>query len=199
MTLERLRPYASRLLAVGVNIVKSAKLTPNALSVIAFVCAIVATASFYTATELGYISGAIFVLLNGLFDSLDGELARNLGSESDSGEYLDRSLDRYADALMIMGLTAGSEKWILGFVAVTGALLTSFIGSQAQAVGIDRIKGGLVSGTDRLVIMSCAGLSFLVPNIGEYSLTGVILAVLAIFGNITSIQRFISGWNKVKS
>jgi archaetidylinositol phosphate synthase len=88
---------------------------------------------------------------------------------------------------------------MLGIAAVTGALLTSFIGSQAQAVGINRIKGGLISGTDRLVLMIIAGLLYvLTPQIYGYSIVEWTLALLALLGHFTGLQRFVSALHQLK-
>jgi len=83
-----------------------------------------------------YLVGALCVLLNGWLDLVDGALARHLEVSSDGGDLLDHVLDRYADIAVIAGFTVGIESYALGFAAVTGVLMTSYMGTQIQAVGI---------------------------------------------------------------
>lgn len=199
MTLERLRPTFRWLLTPGVRIAKQIGVAPNFLSLTGLVSAVFAAGAFYIASEISYALGAIFVLFNGIFDTLDGELARDQDIDSNKGEFIDRSLDRYADVIMITGLAMGVNEPTLGLVAVTGALLTSFIGSQAQAVGVDRIKGGLISGADRLALMIIAGLTYsITPEIYDFSTIKWSLVLLSVFGHFTSLQRLISALYRLR-
>jgi archaetidylinositol phosphate synthase len=194
MTLDRFRSVAGRLIVPFVSGAARLGLTPNAVSTLAFAVAVAAGGAFYFAqgTPALYLVGAVLVFVNGLLDLLDGALARELGTASKAGDLLDHVLDRYADIVIIVGLAGGVGDWRLGIAAVTGVLMTSYLGTQAQAVGIDRVYGGLLGRADRLVLVGVVALvaSFLPDALGAFSTVGWLLVVFAIVGHLTAIQRF---------
>lgn len=194
MTLDRLRPLASRVLDPLVVAAERVGATPDTVSVVAFVLALGSGGAFYLgATDaLWYLAGAFLVFLNGWLDLLDGALARHLGTESDAGDLLDHVLDRYADLAMLVGLAAGIGEWALGLLAVTGVLMTSYLGTQAQAVGLDRVYGGLVGRADRLAIIGLltAVAAFVPGRLVGLTLVGWLLVFFAVVGHVTAIQRF---------
>ncbi|MFB6087911.1 MAG: CDP-alcohol phosphatidyltransferase family protein [Haloarculaceae archaeon] len=196
MTLDRLRPLAERAIEPSVSLAKRLGLTPNAVSTLAVGLAGVAAVAFYLAPQRGarwlYLVGAGAVLLNGWFDLVDGALARAVGTGGPAGDLIDHVLDRYADVAIIAGLAAGVEQFALGFGAVTGVLLTSYLGTQAQAVDLDRVYGGLVGRADRLALTVVAGLVAGVTAATYAGLTAVgwLLAFFAVVGHVTALQRF---------
>ncbi|MDL5360899.1 CDP-alcohol phosphatidyltransferase family protein [Halalkalicoccus sp. NIPERK01] len=194
MTLDKYRPLADRALEPFVEGADRVGLTPNGVSVLAFALAGVAAGAFYVAgaNPGWYLVGALLVLLNGALDLLDGALARRQNVASTAGDLLDHVLDRYADILIIAGLAAGIGEYALGFVAVTGVLMTSYLGTQAQAVGLDRVYGGLLGRADRLVLVGVvAVLTGLVPvTVVWFTLVGWLLVLFAVVGHLTALQRF---------
>jgi len=203
MTLDQLRPVANRALAPFVGLSVRLGLTPNAVSVISFVLAIAAAGAFTVAgnDSVWYLVGAVLVFLNGWLDLLDGALARELDTASKAGDMLDHVLDRYADLIIIAGLAAGIERYALGFVAVTGVLMTSYLGTQAQAVGLDRVYGGLLGRADRLALVGVVGVvATVVP--GEalgLTVVGWLLVLFAVVGHLTAIQRFYYAWRALST
>ena len=193
MTLDRLRPVADRALGPFVRAAVRVGLTPDAVSVVAFVFALGAAAAFAVG-GVWYLVGAVLVFANGWLDLLDGRLARDLDVASPSGDLLDHVLDRYADVVLVAGLAAGIGRYALGFAAVTGVLLTSYLGTQAQAVGLERVYGGLLGRADRLALIGATGvLVVAVPEpLAGLTLVGWLLAVFAVVGHLTAIQRFYS-------
>ena len=192
MTLDRLRPLADRGLSPFVALARWLGLTPDAVSAIAFVLAAAAALTFYAGGRW-YLVGAFLVFANGWLDLLDGRLARDLGTESPRGDVLDHVLDRYADLLLIAGLAAGVGRFGLGFAAVTGVLLTSYLGTQAEAVGLDRVYGGLLGRADRLALIGVAAvLEPFVGPVGSLPPVGWLLVAFAVVGHLTAIQRFVA-------
>lgn len=196
MTLDRLRPLADRALEPFVAGAVRVGLTPNAISVLAFGLAVGAALSYVVAGSqpLWYLVGAVLVFCNGWLDLLDGAVARELAVDSRAGDLLDHVLDRYADIVLIVGLAAGIDAWWLGLAAVTGVLMTSYLGTQAQAVDLDRVYGGLVGRADRLAIIGVTtGLAAVVdPTVAGLGLVGWLLVFLAVVGHLTALQRFAS-------
>jgi len=198
MTLDQYRSLADRLLAPWVRAAKAVGATPNAVSVAAFGLAVAAGVAFYAATPVAYAAGAAFVFLNGWLDLLDGALARELGTDSEAGDLLDHVLDRYADVVVVTGLAAGVDQFALGLAAVTGVLLTSYLGTQAEAVGLDRVYGGLLGRADRLALVGITGaVAAAAPTVAGYSPVTALLAVFAVVGHLTAVQRFVSAWRQL--
>ncbi|WP_436343721.1 CDP-alcohol phosphatidyltransferase family protein [Natronorubrum sp. FCH18a] len=203
MTLDKFRPYVSRFLDPFVRGFDRVGMTPDGVSILAFGMAILAAVAFLLggrADPVWYVAAATLVFLNGWLDIIDGALAREQNVASAGGDLLDHVLDRYADIVVIGGLAAGVGDYFLGFLAVTGVVMTSYLGTQAQAVGLDRVYGGLVGRADRLAIIGLAGfLAF--PLSGEYgglTLIGWLLVFLAVVGHLTALQRFFYSWSALE-
>lgn len=198
MTLDRLRPLATRLLRPMVGAADAIGLTPNSVSVIALFVAAGAAVAFAAATPVAYVAGAVLVFLNGWLDLLDGALAREQGTSSRAGDLLDHVIDRYADILLVAGLAAGVDRYGLGLLAVTGVLMTSYLGTQTQAIGLDRSYGGLVGRADRLALIGIVAVAVAVvpdPLVRGLTLVGLLLAFFAVIGHVTAIQRFWGAWS----
>ncbi|MCK4365853.1 MAG: CDP-alcohol phosphatidyltransferase family protein [Thermoplasmatales archaeon] len=178
---------------------------PNTLTWISLVFAIIAGVFFYFShpnQELQnfYLYGAaLFVFLNGFFDAIDGKVAKLTNKTSKRGDFLDHAIDRYADVFIVGGLALSA--WctypMIGLLAVVGMLLTSYMGTQAQAIGYKRDYSGLLGRADRLVLMMIAPIVahiFLIYNVElpYLNLLSWILVYFAVMGNLTAIQRFYS-------
>ncbi len=140
---------------------------------------------------------SLFVFINGLLDAIDGKIAKLTNTASKQGDFLDHALDRFADVFIVAGLAL--SPWCdirLGFFAIIGMLLTSYMGTQAQAVGYQRVYSGLLGRADRLVILMITPvIQFLLVQqqiffIWQFSLLEWMLILLAVIGNITAVQRF---------
>ncbi|QSG14468.1 CDP-alcohol phosphatidyltransferase family protein [Halapricum desulfuricans] len=194
MTLDKYRSLADRVLNPFVTLAAKLGLTPNGVSVLAIVVAAAAAGAFYLGGEqpIFYGVGALLVFLNGGLDLIDGALARRLEMASEAGDLLDHVLDRYADIIILVGLAAGIGRYDIGLAAVTGVLMTSYLGTQAQAVGLDRVYGGLLGRADRLVLISIVGAIAVVVTepIQGFTVVGWLLIVFAVVGHLTALQRF---------
>jgi archaetidylinositol phosphate synthase len=179
------------------------KVDPNVLTWLSLVFAIVAGLFFYfSSKEFESVNfflcvAVIFVSLNGLFDAIDGKVAKLTNKVSKKGDFLDHALDRYADVFMVGGLALSS--WCeprIGLLAIVGMLLTSYMGTQSQAVGYQREYSGLLGRADRLVILMVTPViqhMLLYSNIQMpwgISLLSWVLIYFAVVGNITAVQRF---------
>jgi archaetidylinositol phosphate synthase len=199
MTLDRLRPLADRALGPWVRLAGWAGLTPDGVSIIAFAMAVVAAVAFLLATPRWYAVGALAVFLNGWLDLVDGALARVEGSEAAEGDLLDHVLDRYADLIIIGALAAGIEAYAVGLLAVTGVLMTSYMGTQIQAVGLGRAYGGLIGRADRLalVVAASALVALGVTSVAGVGLLWLLLVGFGVVGHLTAVQRFADGWRRL--
>jgi archaetidylinositol phosphate synthase len=198
MTLDQLRPHMNFILDPLARASVRAGLTPNSISVIAFLASVAAGIAFY----LGEVAWAtVLVAVNALLDALDGALAREMKLAGPRGDFLDHVLDRYADIFIITGIIAGTDlPWVIGVFGLTGVLMSSYMGTQAQAVGVGRYYGGTLGRADRLLLIILAGLLTLLFPAGYLGLTwlGWLLVIFGIFGHATAIQRFFYVWGKIK-
>jgi len=106
------------------------KLTPNQMSWAAFGIALLSFVSFIFGQN---IIGGLLVQLSSIVDGVDGSLARIKGIASTFGSFLDSVLDRYADILIVLGLTLWSLSretypgiWLAGFLAIAGTICISY-------------------------------------------------------------------------
>ncbi|MFC6729598.1 CDP-alcohol phosphatidyltransferase family protein [Natronoarchaeum mannanilyticum] len=198
MTLDQFRHVADRMLDPFVSLSTKLGVTPDAISTLAFVVAAAAGGAYYLAGDaaLWYFGGAVLVALNGWLDILDGAVAREMGTDSKAGDLLDHVLDRYADIVIVAGLAAGIDRYGIGLAAVTGVLMTSYLGTQSQAVGLDRVYGGMLGRADRLALIGIvtAIAAFVDVTLAGFGLVGVLLIVFAVVGHVTALQRFWGAW-----
>lgn len=195
MTLSRLKPWAQRGLEPLVSFTVRLGLSPDQVSVASFVVAVAAAALYYAGTRASFAVGSVLVVVSGLLDVVDGEVARRVDAESTRGDYLDHVLDRYSDVVLLVGVAAATDEWVLAVLALTGVVLTSYMGTQAQAVGAGREYGGLVGRSDRLALIAAGGvLAALNVTLPLHSPLAWVLVLLAVLGNLTALQRFVVTW-----
>jgi len=198
MTLDSYRAQAKVYIDPVVKVAIRLGLTPNLLTIAAFVASAAAGLFFGLRMQVPAI---IAVSVNAFCDALDGAVARELKVQSLRGDFLDHAVDRYADIFIITGIFAGGLVcWQIGVLALTGVLMSSYLGTQAQAVGVGRYYGGVLGRADRLVLIILVGIvSTLVPA-GLFGVTFFtwLLLCFGIFGHITALQRFAYAWAKVK-
>jgi archaetidylinositol phosphate synthase len=140
------------------------------------------------------------VLVNSVLDLLDGKVAKLTGKATPRGDYLDHAVDRFSDTLFLVGLAF--SPWVrleVGLLAVVGTLLTSYMGTQAQAVGMKRSYAGLLGRADRMVLLLVVPLAQWWWTTRAYglpwflSLLEAMMAYFALMGLLTTLQRFVSG------
>jgi archaetidylinositol phosphate synthase len=198
MTLDQYRSHVKVYFDPLVSIAIRCRLTPNFFTIAAFLASAAAGVLFYLRLELW---GIVAVALNAFCDSMDGAVAREMKCQSKRGDFLDHAVDRYADIFIITGIFAGGMvPWQIGVLALTGVLMASYLGTQAQAVGVGRYYGGLLGRADRLVLIMVVGIIDLIAPMDLYGLGwfGWLLLFFGIFGHITAFQRFAYVWAKVE-
>src|SRR5437867_9018264 len=97
--------------------------------------------------------------ISSYLDALDGRVAKLFRKTSVRGDLVDHVFDRYADVFIVSGIGFGLYcRLSVGFFAIIGILLTSYMGTQAQALGQGRRYAGLLGRADRLVLLFLGGL-----------------------------------------
>ena len=140
--------------------------TPNQVSMAGLG---IALASFFSFVYGSHIAGAILVQASSVVDGVDGDLARLKGMGSDFGGFMDSMLDRYADMLIILGVTlwAASESsevhvWLLGFWALAGSFGVTYSRASIERVKANVFDSGITSAASRdvrLLVVMVGGLA----------------------------------------
>ncbi|MFH1593150.1 MAG: CDP-alcohol phosphatidyltransferase family protein [Candidatus Omnitrophota bacterium] len=143
----------------------------------------------------GYIRLAgILILLSGLCDLLDGYIARKFKRETKFGAFLDSVVDRYSELFIFGGLLLyfffriDTLNVILVCAAMTGAFITSYSRARAEALGVT-CKLGIIKRPERIILLSLGAILNKIP---------VFLWIIAIFSNITVLQRVHWVYSKFK-
>ena len=137
-------------------------------------------------------------MLSGFTDTVDGSVARITGQSTKYGALLDSTLDRYAEFFIFFGrIFYFRNGWIAMAVllALMGFIMVSYIKARAQSLGQTR-NVGMMQRPERLALLSLG--SRLNTPVGRYDpeCPDCVLAVtpilLAVFSNITALQRLIA-------
>jgi len=203
VVLDRYRKAADRILVPVAS--RMLRVNPNAVSWIAFLGAVGAGLGFFVGGG-GFLGLALLlILVNAYLDALDGKIAKMAGKASSRGDFLDHVLDRYADVFMIGGIAFSAYCDLrVGTLALLGVLLTSYMGTQAQAVGQGRRYAGLLGRADRLVLLFVGALLQLLVSPSAAVRWGIaplafqplewFMVLFAVLGHATAVQRGVSTW-----
>lgn len=204
-------PFVKLLIKIG--------LTPNIVTVIGFILNVGVAAIFVVGAErsnrgdLSYVGWAGgLILFAGLFDMLDGQVAR-LGKMSSSfGAMLDSVLDRYSELFMFLGICyylVAHHYFIsslFAFIGLIGSMMVSYTRARAEGLGIE-CKGGLMQRPERVVLVGTSALicGLISKSIGgDYklyisgisfhvfetmSIFTIPMTVLAVLTNVTAYHR----------
>jgi len=158
------------------------RVTPNQITVAGFLLNLVAAG--FLAKGMLVIAGAVFVVA-GLFDMLDGSLARLSRMVTPFGAFFDSTLDRVAEGVILAAVAYrfAVQGWELGVVVVVlallGSMLVSYTRARAEGLGLE-CKVGLMSRPERIILIAI-GLFF---NVLLYAMC-ILLALTA----LTVVQR----------
>lgn len=172
------------------------RLTPNQATWGAFGIAALSFASFV----MGYnILGGILAQLSSIADGIDGSLARLKGMSSAFGSFLDSVLDRYADALIVLGMTLWALShegyplvWLVGFLAIVGTLSVSYTRARIDPehrLIFDRGLPSIASRDIRLFLIMLGGIS---GQVYFCLLAIAILTNLVVFYRLGYSRRYLS-------
>ena len=160
-----------------------ANIHPNTLTVIGFAFAIV---SGWQLASGNFRIGALLLLTGGIFDMLDGEVARRGSRGSRFGAFFDSTIDRYAEIVPYLGLAYAMRfdgLFLLPFVVITGSLMVSYTRARVEGLG-EQCAVGWFERPERIVIL------FLGLMIGG-PLLPLALVILAVGSHWTAVQRML--------
>jgi CDP-diacylglycerol--glycerol-3-phosphate 3-phosphatidyltransferase len=186
-------------------------LTPNALTVIGFVGTCVAAVA---AAMQSWLLAGVLVITFGIFDMFDGALARATGKTSKFGAFLDSTLDRTGESLVLAGVAVGCaasgfiEGVLLAGLALTFASGVTYTRAKAESLGVHG-EVGIAPRPERLLVLAGglvlagfgAGPIRIVPGPGETCIESCVepggwalliaLGLITILSAITILQRIV--------
>jgi len=163
------------------------KIGPNALSFMALISGLAAGVLFFLKHPFW---AAIAIVICGLFDILDGKVAVSTNKKSLFGAMFDSALDRYSEFFIYLGLAAYFRNhWALWltFWTILGSSMVSYTRARAEGLGIE-CKIGIMQRAERMLLLFLGAMIGSLFKIFDPAMITV-LAIIAVFSNITAIQR----------
>jgi len=215
---NNIKTSAYKALQPIINLLVKTGITPNGITVTGFIITIFAAVILIVGAETGkrgdikYITWfGIVILIAGLFDMLDGQLARKTGKMTKFGALFDSVIDRYSEMIMFFGIAYYLVSYhyflsgVLAFIAMIGSIMVSYVRARAEGLGVD-CKIGLMQRPERILTIGISALLYgiisrftgtfkietdvfpytLFENISIFTIPIFILAVLT---NYTAFQR----------
>ncbi|MBZ0266933.1 CDP-alcohol phosphatidyltransferase family protein [bacterium] len=184
MNAKDLKPAVLAILRPLTGALIRSRIHPNTLSYAGLAVSI-AAAWVYGMGPL--VTAALLLLVAGVFDLLDGAVAREGQRMSRFGAFLDSNLDRYAEIVVFVGILWRFQGEMLtqtvAVLAITGSLMVSYTKARAEGLG-QEVSGGMLQRPERIVLLA----------LGSFFQEGglrVVLWILAVFTNLTSVQRMV--------
>jgi len=187
--LDKLRPQIKVIMD---PLARRLNVNPDIITVAGLLMSILAALIFARGNLL---LGAIFIGLSGFVDMLDGAVARRNGKTTPFGGVLDSTIDRFADAFILIGIIYGGfVDPIIGILALHASITVSYVRARAESEGI-KCHVGIAERPERLVIlMAGAFLGYLIDPVIMYWAVFIIM----VLGYITVGQRLYHTWKELK-
>ncbi|MDG1545581.1 MAG: CDP-alcohol phosphatidyltransferase family protein [Candidatus Poseidoniia archaeon] len=201
MVADDYRDFGTKILMPLANVIP---LGPMGISLLSLITALTAGYSFYVgdldSNKSYLLLGSLMVFLTAVFDALDGIVARERNLSSKRGDLVDHTLDRVADIIIVGGIALGPlVDMTVGFSAIIGILMLSYMGTQAQAVGAGREYAGLLGRADRLVVLAIIPvIQYFNEGYGDINYMTLMCYTFAIVCTLSAIYRFQRIWNELE-
>ncbi|GJL77796.1 MAG: CDP-alcohol phosphatidyltransferase [Nitrospinaceae bacterium] len=155
-----------------------------------------------------FFLGGLVLIVAGICDVLDGQMARQIGKLSAFGAFFDSVIDRYSELFVFLGLAwhfAGSVgepgaipgRWVVLVIilALSGSLMVSYTRARAEGLGVD-CKVGWMQRPERITILVLGSLLSGLPSMGHFIMAGTLL-IIAVLSNYTAVQRILHVKNQL--
>src|ERR1700754_265434 len=192
-------------------------LTPNMVTTIGLILNIGVAIIFISGAEegrrgdLSYVGWAgALILFAGLFDMLDGQVARLGNMASPFGALYDSVLDRYSELILFLGICyyLVSHHYFLSsifaFIALIGSMMVSYTRARAEGLGIE-CKDGLMQRPERVIIIGVSALACGVASrwmggdykIALFNTNFPVFETISIFTIPITIMAFLANWTAI--
>jgi len=176
---------------VARNRLIESRLTPNAISLTGLALNLVAAG--LVVGRYFFLAGIAFIV-GSIMDTLDGRYSRMSGKGTPFGAFLDSTLDRIEEGVVLTAVAAwfaanGNDVAVAGcVVTVLGSLMVSYTRARAEALGVE-CKVGLATRPVRVVILSFGLLFAKIFSVGDFSPLEIAIYVMALLTTFTVLQR----------
>ena len=200
MVADDYRDFGTKILT---PLAKRMPIGPMGISFLSLLTAIGAGYSFYKAdleNTQWLLIGSLMVFLTAVLDALDGMVARMREISSRRGDLVDHTLDRVADIIILGGIALGPLVDItVGFTAIIGVLMLSYMGTQAQAVGARREYAGLLGRADRLIVMIMVPvIQYFSEGYQEWNYMTLMCYAFGLICTLSAFYRFNKIWSELE-
>jgi CDP-diacylglycerol---glycerol-3-phosphate 3-phosphatidyltransferase len=189
--MARLTPPERRALVRDALI--ESRLTPNAISMTGLLLNVVAAVLVW---QRYFFLGGLAFIIGSICDTLDGRYSRMSGKGTPFGAFLDSTLDRIEEGIVLTAVGAYFAARNMPFaaaatvLAVLASLMVSYTRARAEALGVE-CKVGIGNRAVRVIILS-VGLVFAKgASLGDFELLAPAVYVLAVLGVVTTLQRIL--------
>jgi CDP-diacylglycerol--glycerol-3-phosphate 3-phosphatidyltransferase len=210
---EKNRERYLRIIGPVAKILGRAGVHPNILSIIGLLLSVVAGLFF---SQGVFFWGAWIVVVSGICDTLDGQIARQNNKNSSFGAFFDSTLDRYGEMFFFLGLAyyfAGGQSFatvpgnpvkgvpcpwtvLLILLTVAGSFMVSYTRARAEGLGVE-CRGGVMQRPERITLLVIGTLLGAIPVAGPV-LIKITLLLLAVSTNVTAVYRMVAVKNQFK-
>ncbi|MBU7013840.1 MAG: CDP-alcohol phosphatidyltransferase family protein [Theionarchaea archaeon] len=180
--MNRRQWYEEHTLRIGRTIARTG-LTPNQLTLLSLVPAVVSAYFFASRREL---VGGLFLVIMLVFDVFDGSVARAQNKKTDYGFVLDATIDRYCEIIVLFGILLGgfAEGWVV-LLCFSGMIMASYVRARIESKGISAMSIGLMERMQKMTILL---IGVVLYGFFDKSIT-VALLLTGILSHVTAAQR----------
>ena len=201
-----------------INLLVKTGITPNGITIIGFLITIASTVILIVGAEMGvrgdtrYITWfGVILLLAGVFDMLDGQLARKTNKMTTFGALFDSVIDRYSEMIMFFGIAYYLVSYhyflsgVFAFIAMIGSIMVSYVRARAEGLGVE-CKVGIMQRPERVLTIGISAILYGVisyytgsfkimidwlpfPFIENISIFTIPIFILAVLTNYTAFHR----------
>ncbi|AFL66975.1 CDP-alcohol phosphatidyltransferase [Desulfurococcus amylolyticus DSM 16532] len=166
---------------------------PNALTVSSMMILLIGAFFFAFSTDI--LLYLVFITVSSILDALDGAVARVMGKASRFGAFLDSTVDRVNDAVLILSLGFLGLNQLYILVFLVASFLVSYIRARAESLGVGLAGIGLIERPERILGVILVLASYRVsPRLAE-----AFLLVLTILSVVTVVQRIMQVYRRINA
>ncbi len=223
---QKVKSTSYNLLNPLIGLLEKTGITPNQITTIGFLLNVVSAVILIVGAEKGnrgdyhYITWfGISLLFAGVFDMLDGQLARRLNKMTKFGALFDSVIDRYSELIMFFGISyyLASHHYFLSavfaFIAMIGSIMVSYVRARAEGLNVE-CKVGLMQRPERILTLGISAILYGIvtyfsgnfkfeveylsfPLFENISIFTIPIFIMAILTNMTAAQRLLHCKNEM--
>ncbi|MCK9630941.1 MAG: CDP-alcohol phosphatidyltransferase family protein [Methanoregula sp.] len=203
MNITALRPRFIGYLEPVADVFVRLRITPNQISLLSLAAGIVCAVLFF---QRQFLPGAFFLLLSAVFDLIDGSVARKTGAHTNFGAVFDWIVDKYVDALVILGIGLSGIQIVSQFypvppvadfcivaLAIIGSLMNTFIKPVVYAeIGYrEKVEGKIDDPLEGVGFFGRPETFVVLITGGVFGIIWAAVIIIAVCTNLSALQRII--------